>query len=244
MLDTNLFNNNRLFFIYLYSSHFILFFFPSFFEDTSEGSAPVNTSSTSSSSTSSSPSLQFLKPSVSHLDPQRHPLHLSALTGDLAELKSFLTNQNPPFDINQSTETGTTPIYCAAANGHSACLSLLLDRGADVNISRVDHTSPLHVSAAEGHINCLQQLLMLGADVTAADHNQWTPLHWAAALGRAECCSVLLDRGARLDALNNVRDCLLPLIASHLALTAGQLDAAASRYSRWSSELRGAVPLL
>ena len=69
-------------------------------------------------------------------------------------------------DINQKNKHSHTPIYLAAAFGHSAALSLLADLGADVNVQGGKYGSPLHAACFAGHLEAVQTLLKLDANIS------------------------------------------------------------------------------
>lgn len=70
------------------------------------------------------------------------------------------------FDINQKNKHGHTPVYLAAALGHSAALSVLVDHGADVNVQCGKYGSPLHAACFAGQLEAVKTLLKLGANIS------------------------------------------------------------------------------
>ncbi|MCJ1463344.1 hypothetical protein MMC07_001951 [Pseudocyphellaria aurata] len=66
-------------------------------------------------------------------------------------------------DVNQTNKDGHTPVYLAAAFGHSTTVSMLVDHGADVNVKCGKYGSPLHAACFGGHLEVVDNLLKLGA---------------------------------------------------------------------------------
>lgn len=69
-------------------------------------------------------------------------------------------------DVNQKTKHGHTPVYLAAALGHSTTVSVLVDHGAIVNVECGSYGSPLHAACFAGHLEVVENLLKLGATIT------------------------------------------------------------------------------
>ncbi|KAL8790515.1 MAG: hypothetical protein Q9195_006346 [Heterodermia aff. obscurata] len=69
-------------------------------------------------------------------------------------------------DINQKNKHGHTPVYLAAAFGHSAALCLLVHHGADVNIQGGKYGSPLHAACFTGQLEVVQYLLKFDANIS------------------------------------------------------------------------------
>ena len=72
-------------------------------------------------------------------------------------------------DVNQRNTHGHTPAYLAAASGHSATLSMLVDHGANVNVQCGRCGSPLHAACFAGHLEAVKMLLKFGASISYGD---------------------------------------------------------------------------
>ena len=131
------------------------------------------------------------------------PLHRAAATGDLVALSTLLA----AFDDGHAAglhashinalDGGETALHLASERGHTAAMSLLLDRGADVDARNVDGWRPLH-SAAQGEhsAEAVALLLCRGADFEATTKAAVTPLHVCAFNGRLAAAKALCSRGA------------------------------------------------
>lgn len=69
-------------------------------------------------------------------------------------------------DVNQKNKDGHTPVYLAAALGHSTTVSVLVDHGANVNVKCGRYGSPLHAACFAGHLEAVDNLLKLGASIS------------------------------------------------------------------------------
>jgi ankyrin repeat protein len=99
------------------------------------------------------------------------PLANACFKGDDA-LVSLLLRSGASTKFSSGT---ATPLHHCAAQGHHACLRLLLSPptpgGSPTNINLVDRegSTPLHKAAYFGHVLCVEQLIKHGADVTIQD---------------------------------------------------------------------------
>lgn len=84
------------------------------------------------------------------------------LTGLLRVVFEHVTD----IDVNQKNEYGHTPVYLAAALGHSTTVSELVEHGAIVNIECGRYGSPLHAACFAGHLEVVDNLLKLGANIS------------------------------------------------------------------------------
>ena len=91
-------------------------------------------------------------------------------------------------------------MQAASANGHLACVELLIEAGADLDAVNDMEESALYIATEGVHIECVGALIAAGADVDAANHMGHTPLLNAASAGSVECVKLLLAAGADADA--------------------------------------------
>ena len=97
-------------------------------------------------------------------------------------------------DCEQSgTPMGWTALHLAARYGHEACLSLLIERGADVDQLTAFGSPPLHIAIEAKQVEVVRRLVESGANVNARDHGKATPLHIAAFWNQVDAASSLCD---------------------------------------------------
>ena len=68
----------------------------------------------------------------------------------------------PPFHSVRVLQGGWTPLHNTAGYGHTAIVTMLLDRGADVNAKTPDGSTPLHSAAGFGHTAVVTVLVFRG----------------------------------------------------------------------------------
>eukprot|EP00386_Alphamonas_edax_P007983 GDKI01026324.1.p1 GENE.GDKI01026324.1~~GDKI01026324.1.p1 ORF type:complete len:327 (+),score=80.09 GDKI01026324.1:109-1089(+) len=90
----------------------------------------------------------------------------------------------------------STPLHCAAHQGHTHTARMLLNRGADINARNQLQETPLHIASRYGHTDTVRLLLERGADVHAKDQNQDTPLRVALSRNRQQITHMLRGWGA------------------------------------------------
>ena len=135
---------------------------------------------------------------IDYIQRSRKPFFLEAkLLHQVAELGHFtlvtLFSENGA-NVNAVCE-GTTPLQCAAKNGHTSIVSFLLSKGADVNSSVAsDPIKPLTYGIKYGHEDVVRRLLSSkDVDTNVIDEEQKTPLHLAAHLGQYDVIKLLLN---------------------------------------------------
>jgi hypothetical protein len=110
-------------------------------------------------------------------------------------------------NVNVAMRSGSTPLYVASSNGHSAIVKVLLKAGGNINQSMTDGQSPLFGAAEGGHNSIITLLLNTGAnnintrviDPSPIDPScsGLTPLGIAAKNNHSETIQLLKDAGAK-----------------------------------------------
>jgi ankyrin repeat protein len=111
--------------------------------------------------------------------------------------RSCPTTRKRPFDklleVDANDDNDWTALMLAASEGHAACVSALLDAGAQVDAKNNDGRTALMLAAHKGHTDCLTALLFAGAEVDAKDDDGSTAFTLASSGGHAACATLLLD---------------------------------------------------
>lgn len=150
---------------------------------------------------------------------------LTHLLHTAAELRARVTEAAggaaPPRTIaavlNSRDEGGITPLASAAAAGSAACVTALLDHGADANAATAGGQLPLHYH--KGRVPVIAALLGATRDLDAADRAGATALHRAAGPGHVAAVDALLAAGAKPNPRDRAGN--TPL---HLAAEEGRLE--------------------
>ena len=135
-------------------------------------------------------------------------------------LRALLDAECDTNHVDELDFYGKTSLTCAAQGGHTDCVRLLLQRGADVNKPSESRSTATHYAAGSGHKETLLALLdNAGCDVDARGNWEMTPLMWAAQEGHTECAQLLLERDADASSLDDGG-----LTAAHFAILCGHVE--------------------
>ncbi|KAL1614683.1 hypothetical protein SLS54_009556 [Diplodia seriata] len=91
---------------------------------------------------------------------------------------------------------GNTPLHKAAGKGHSDCVHLLLQCGAEKSSTNDNGSSPLHSAVKRERTDCIRLLIESGYDINSQDKHGMTPLHYASKGDKEECIRILLAAGS------------------------------------------------
>ena len=126
-------------------------------------------------------------------------VHIFAAKGEADNLLHALTTLNGDVTGDRLLPYFSPPLHLASADGHAACVRLLLERGAAPvrDLPERGGRTPLHVAAIGGHAAACEALLDAGCNINATDSaGGTTPLHAACFRGHDDVVALLLDRGA------------------------------------------------
>ncbi|RUS31605.1 ankyrin repeat-containing domain protein [Jimgerdemannia flammicorona] len=142
-------------------------------------------------------------------------------------------NTQVPEPSSLRDKTGSTPLHCAAGEGHLEIVqALVIEFGQNVNAVDDSGRTPLHFAAREGHADIVKILVAdLGANGNVMDKFGYTPLHVAVEQGHVSVVGLLTGTlGAGVNATDNTGQTPLHLAAregyvSIVRLLAGTLGA-------------------
>lgn len=117
--------------------------------------------------------------------------------------------------VAQTAVTGGSALLLAAAEGHAAVVSYLLELGFDPNVVRLDGLSALMAASAGGHEETVKVLVAAGATVDGRDKDGITALISAAENGSLPIVKMLLDIGAGVDEISDAGFSPLIVAAAH-----------------------------
>jgi len=123
----------------------------------------------------------------------RHTLCTLAYLGEVGAICARVAAGAP---VDERNHWNSTPLHCAAQNGHLSVAALLLDHGADLDAQDDGEFTPLLCA-----INCRRHAMAeffieRGADVSAKDHRGEGTLHWGLRRGDLDLLRLLLRSGA------------------------------------------------
>jgi ankyrin repeat protein len=128
------------------------------------------------------------------------PLHLAAAS-NRATACSFLIEEKVM--INARDKDGYTPLHVSCRNGHSHCVSILLDHmtnHTDIDALTNDNQSPLHLASSNGHDEVVNTLLSKGVQRDKPSGcNTSCAIHLAVIGGHVGVMDALIKNGCSID---------------------------------------------
>ena len=129
-------------------------------------------------------------------------VHTTALSWAAAEgseesIQLLLKQAGTELDIPD--KSGHTPLLRAADAGHTKCIRMLLDKGANVKHADNEGRTALSLAAIKGHKVVAKLLLKNDAEINAQDKKGNTPLALAAEKNHDAVVRFLLESGADAD---------------------------------------------
>ena len=119
------------------------------------------------------------------------PLKVISLFGDLS-LVEFIIKQNMVEKLSKNCESGETPIYIAAENGHTGIVQILIANTDIPNAPNYRGWAPIFIAAAHGHTETVKALIGCTDTPNAPDVNGRTPIYVAASNGHTETVKALI----------------------------------------------------
>ena len=126
------------------------------------------------------------------------PLHLAALSGNLAALELFLSSQ--AVSVDHLDTGGHSALHWAVVCQRVDCVKLLLLHGAQINLPDRSGAGALHYAVQADQAALVSVLLELGADINMRDSLGRSPTMWAASCDSVTSLLLLLPAGADLEA--------------------------------------------
>ncbi|VDM40479.1 unnamed protein product [Toxocara canis] len=100
-------------------------------------------------------------------------------------------------DINQTTNSNSSPLRGACYDGHFRIVEYLVDKGADIELANRHGHTPLMIAAFKMRTDVVQFLLQRGADPLKSSAKGNTAMHDAAEAGSEAIVRMLLNAGAK-----------------------------------------------
>lgn len=123
----------------------------------------------------------------------RHTLCTLAYLGDTEAIRDRLT---AGAHVGARNFWKSTPLHCAATNGHLEVAELLLEHGAELDPRDESEFTPLLDAINRHQCAMVEFLIKRGADVSAHDDDGEGTLHWGWERGERRILRMLLDAGA------------------------------------------------
>ena len=130
-------------------------------------------------------------------DEGRTALSWAAAEGSQESIE-YLLNQ-PSIELDIPDKSGQTPLLRAADAGHTKCIRMLLDRGANAKHVDNEGRTALSLAAIKGHKVVAKLLLKINAEIDTQDQKGNTPLALAAENNHDAVVRFLLESGANAD---------------------------------------------
>ncbi|XP_061291785.1 ankyrin repeat domain-containing protein 26 isoform X3 [Bos javanicus] len=148
-----------------------------------------------------------LQPGYRIRDKDLGKIHKAAIVGNVAKVQQILLlGKN---GLNDRDKMNRTALHLACANGHSAVVTLLLERKCLLNLCDNENRTALMKAVECQEEECATLLLEHGADPNVMDVSGNTALHYAVFCQNISLAAKLLSYDANIEARN--KDDLTPL---------------------------------
>ena len=119
------------------------------------------------------------------------------------EALSILLQANCEHINNKGGEWNNTALMCAAFNGHSTSIEILIQHGAELNVKDNDGDTALIDAARYGHSTSIEILLQHGTKLNVKNNKGNTALICAARKGHSTSIEILIKHSADVSLKNN-----------------------------------------
>lgn len=143
--------------------------------------------------------------------------------GNYDGLRHALVMKPNSIGVNHTDKYGMTCLHWASLGGHTKCVQLLLEKGANPNIVSLFSETPLHIASRLGFSEIVTILIEYDAHVRLPTRKNVSSLHCAAMSGSCSILQMILDSEDG-DSLINQYDSDR-LTALHYAVMKGQYKA-------------------
>lgn len=117
-------------------------------------------------------------------------LHWAAVLGKERLVELLLSFKE--CSIDESDDTGATPLILATLKGSLPICKMLMERGANVNHTNLNGHTPVKYAGSKNHKDLLIYLLDNSGNPNSRDQIGDTPLHRCASMEHHECLRILL----------------------------------------------------
>ncbi|XP_070319307.1 putative ankyrin repeat domain-containing protein 20A5 isoform X4 [Odocoileus virginianus] len=136
-------------------------------------------------------------------DKDLRKIHKAASVGNVAKVQQvLLLGEN---GLNEKDKMNRTALHLACANGHSAVVTLLLERKCLLNLCDSENKTALMKAVECQEEECATLLLEHGADPNVTDADGNTALHYAVFCQNISLAAKLLSYDANIEARNKNR---------------------------------------
>jgi ankyrin repeat protein len=121
-----------------------------------------------------------------------------------AELFAVLWGACNEGEVGRARQILLSGAYIACQQGHTKCLSLLINHGVDCSKTTDDGSGPVHIACHYGHFECVKSLLDRGkVDVNCTTTiNRQTPAFKCCIAGHVKILHLFIQHGADLSLAN------------------------------------------